>query len=465
MGTNRRRFIGLLASSALATLSLPTFAATPMRRKPNFVIILCDDLGFGDIEPTGGKTIPTPNLNRMAREGLVLTDYYAPANVCTPSRAGLLTGRYPIRTGLGIGVILQGDSRMLPLSEVTIPQALKPAGYVSGLFGKWHLGHLGPNWQPTKHGFDTFFGLPYSHDMVPLTLITDTSPDREPSHEPPVMDELEERFYAAAEKFIETNRDRPFFVELALSAPHLANYPNAKYRDAKMQSAYGEVVEEIDAIVGRLLDKLRDLGLEQDTLVIFTSDNGPWYEGSTGGLRDRKGGAGYDGGYRVPCIIRQPGTVPAGHRTNSIAMGIDFLPTFCAMAGVPPPAGTIVDGADISAVLTRAAPSPHEALYLFNDEEVVAVRTQRWKYLGKSYYHGFLTPMEGRGWSELYDMSADISESYSAAERHPEVLAHMQNLLAEARKRFEPLQTKNPASVYSSLIAPTSDGQPHAKQD
>ena len=282
MRTNRRLFMGLLASSALASAGIPAFSAPRARRKPNFIIVICDDLGYGDIEPTGGKTIPTPNLNRMARQGMVLTDYYAPANVCTPSRAGLLTGRYPIRTGLGLGVILQGDKRMLPLSEVTIPQTLKPAGYVSGLFGKWHLGHLGPDWQPTRHGFDHFFGIPYSHDMLPLTLVTDSSPDQAPTHEPPVMEELQQRFYGAAEQFIEANRDKPFFVELALSAPHLANYTNAKYRDARMQSAYGESVKEIDGIVGQLLRKLRDLGLDRDTVVIFTSDNGPWYEGSQG---------------------------------------------------------------------------------------------------------------------------------------------------------------------------------------
>ena len=197
------------------------------RRKPNFIIILCDGLGYGDVQPTGGTVIPTPHLNRISREGMVLTEYYAPANICTPSRAGLLTGRYPMRTRLGVGVIQMPDRRMSPLNEVTIPQAPKPAGYVSGLFGKWHLGHLGPDWQPTKHGFGKFFGIPYSHDINPLTLITDNGPQHEPSHEAPVMEELQQRFYGAAEKFIEDNADKPFFVELALSAPHLASYPNA----------------------------------------------------------------------------------------------------------------------------------------------------------------------------------------------------------------------------------------------
>ena len=201
MPTTRRLFLSLMGSTALAGM-VPAFAA-PARRKPNFIVILCDDLGYGDIEPTGGKAISTPNLNRMARQGMVLTDYYAPANVCTPSRVGLLTGRYPIRSGLAWGVILQGDKRVLSTSEVTIPKALKVAGYASGLFGKWHLGHSGPDWRPTRHGFDRFFGIPYSHDMMPLTLITDSGPGSEPSFEAPVQSELQQRFYDEAIRFID----------------------------------------------------------------------------------------------------------------------------------------------------------------------------------------------------------------------------------------------------------------------
>lgn len=442
MTTTRRFFLGLLASTAIAGVG-PAFARSP-RRKPNFIVILCDDLGYGDIEPTGGKIIPTPNLKRFARQGMVLTDYYAPQNLCTPSRAGLLTGRYPIRSGLGWGVILQGDSRILPPSEVTIPKALKPAGYVSGLFGKWHLGHSGPDWRPTHHGFDHFFGIPYSHDMLPLTLITDTGPAAAPVFEKPVLSELQQQFTDAAITFIETNRDRPFFVELALSAPHIENYPNAKYRDSKMESAYGEVVEEIDAIVGRLMTRLRQLGLDRDTLVIFTSDNGPFYQGSAGVLRDRKGGAGYDGGYRVPCIAWMPGTVLAGRRCNSIAMGIDFLPTFCAMAGVSPPPGVEIDGKDITPILTRGAPSPHEALFLFDDEEVSGVRTQRWKCVALANYHGRLIATEEK-YPQLYDVSADPSESYSVHQRYPDVLAEMRRKLADARAVFGPLKKGMPA--------------------
>jgi arylsulfatase A len=171
----RREFLSTSTAALGAFAWASSVNSAQSRRKPNFVIVLCDDLGYGDIEPTGGKTIPTPNLNRMAREGMLLTDYYAPQNICTSSRAGLLTGRYPIRTGLAYGAILQFEKRVLPTSEVTIPEALKPAGYVSGLFGKWHLGHTG-DWQPTKHGFDRSVGIPYSHDMKPLWMFTDDNP-------------------------------------------------------------------------------------------------------------------------------------------------------------------------------------------------------------------------------------------------------------------------------------------------
>jgi arylsulfatase A-like enzyme len=447
----RRQFLSATAAT-MAAFTARSEAVAQGRRKPNFIIILCDDLGWGDIEPDGGKTIRTPNINRMASEGNVLTDYYAPQNICTPSRAGLLTGRYAIRTGLAYSVILPNDDRRLPLSEVTIAAALKPAGYVSALFGKWHLGHTGPSWQPTRHGFDHFFGLQYSHDMTPLALYTDNGPDREPVQGAAIEDQLQERFYTAAEKFIADHADRPFFVELALSAPHLPNYPNARFRDKTMQGAYADTVVEIDAIVGRLMAHLKRLGIERDTLVIFTSDNGPWFEGSTGGLRDRKGGAAYDGGYRVPCIARQPGVVKAGLRTNSIAMGIDFLPTFCAMAGIPNPQGVELDGRDISAVLTQGAASPHDQLLLFNDEEVVAVRTQRWKYATRSHYHGALSSTEGRGYPQLFDVAKDISESYSLAGLQPQALAEMQERMKAARAQFGPMKAKQPPKVFRDRL-------------
>jgi arylsulfatase A-like enzyme len=419
------------------------------RRQPNFIVILCDDLGYGDIEPHGGS-IRTPAITRMAREGLDATGYYCPANICTPSRAGILTGRYPVRTGLGYEVILQGDDRTLPLSERTIAAALKP-DYVSGLFGKWHLGHKGPDWLPTNYGFDTFFGIPYSHDMLPLSVFEADANSGKVTSAPADVPALQQQFYAQAERFIERHRDRPFFVELALSAPHLPGHPFGEFKGSSQAGPYGDVVREIDAIVGRLLDKLRALNLDRETIVIFTSDNGPWYEGSSGPFRDRKGGAGYDGGYRVPFIVWAPGTIAPGGKTDAIICGIDLLPTFCSLAGRDLPQGVEIDGRDISSVLMAGAPSPHEEILLFNNEEVVGVRTQRWKYIEQTYYRSLMVNLERSGYAQLYDMGRDVAESYSVAVTHPHVTLEMQTRLKRAREVYAPSKRGVPPYIQDLM--------------
>lgn len=407
------------------------------RRPPNFIVIFTDDLGYGDIQPYGGS-IPTPNLNRMAQQGLVATDYYAAANLCTPSRAGLLTGRYAIRSGLAYQVIMSGDERVLPTSERTIPDVLKPT-YTSGLFGKWHLGQTGPDWLPTHHGFDHYYGIPYSHDMLPLAIYEADAKSGNVTTTPADYTTLQENFYSHAEAFIEKNRDHPFFVDLALSAPHLPEYPYGQFKRAsKNAGPFGDVVMQIDSIVGRLFDKLHTLHLDQNTIVIFTSDNGPWYEGSAGPLRDRKGGAGYDGGYRVPFIAWAPGLIKPG-KTDAIISGIDFLPTLCQFANIPLPQGTELDGRDISAVLTQHATSPHNQLIFFDNEEIVAIRTQQWKYVDQTYFRGNLVTLGKQKYKQLYAAS-DIHESYSLADNNPEVTTEMQGRLAEARKKYAPFK-------------------------
>ena len=273
-------------------------AAAPARRPPNIVVVLADDLGYGDLGIQGSNLIATPNLDRLARQGVRMTDFYASANICTPSRAGLQTGRYPIRTGLAYEVIRASDTNGLPLSEITIAEALKP-DYATALVGKWHLGHVAPFWPPTQHGYDLFFGLPYSHDMKPLSLYS-AGPGVELTQEDVDFPRLTQRFFDRGLQFIEDNRARPFFLTLALTAPHLALFPHPDHAGHSRAAAYGDVVEEIDSQVGRLTARLKALGIDRDTIVIVTSDNGPWMEGSSGPLRDRKGGAGWDGGYRVP---------------------------------------------------------------------------------------------------------------------------------------------------------------------
>lgn len=413
----------------------------PGRRPPNIILVLTDDLGYSDIAPYGG-IFETPALSQMAREGFLSTGYYSPANICTPARAGILTGRYPLRTGLGFEVIMQGDDRALPRSEVTIAAALKPV-YATGLFGKWHLGHRAPDWLPTTYGFDRFVGIPYSHDMAPLSIFAANAGEAASEYNLP-FEALQEEFYTQAERFIEANRTRPFFIELALSAPHLPNHPPEALLGKSRVGPYGDSILEIDAIMGRLFAKLDALDLGRDTLVIFTSDNGPWFEGSSLPLRDRKGGAGYDGGYRVPFLALWPGQIPPGQRSNAIVCGINLLPTFCAVAGVALPDRVEIDGRDISGVLLRGAPSPHEQLLLFNNFEVVAVRTQRWKYVSETYYRGWRVPLARWGHEELYDMSASDSESYSLARYEPVVLADMQRRLAAARAEFKAYNTGIP---------------------
>ena len=420
-------------------------------RPPNFVVVLCDDLGWGDIGVCGGR-IPTPTIDRMAAEGVLLTDYYAPANICSPSRAGLLTGRYPVRTGLGFEVIMQQDDRGLPLSEPTIAKALKPA-YASALFGKWHLGHRGEAWPPTRHGFDTFFGIPYSHDMKPLAYFEAHAGSDDVIESAVDLPQLQQRFYAHAERFIEVNRERPFFVELALSSPHLPPYPHPDFDARGFAGPYGAVVEEIDSIMARLLAKLAELGLAEDTIVVFTSDNGPWFEGSPGWLRERKGGGAYDGGYRVPCIVWGPGRIPAGRRHDAICMGIDVLPTLLALSGLPAPAGVALDGRDLTEVIMRGAPSPHEHLVLFDNEDPIGIRTQRWKYIASAYYRGARLPTALLGYEQLYDLAADPSENYSVASVHPQVAADLRDRLAAAKAEFAPYRLKEVPPYFKAMRA------------
>ena len=423
-------------------------------RQPNFIIILADDLGYGDLGCDGGKVIRTPNLDRMAEEGVRLTDFYASANVCTPSRAGLLTGQYAIRNGLAHEVIQPADTTGLPVDALTIPKALGE-DYASALIGKWHLGHVAPHWPPTEYGFDHFYGLPYSHDMKPLALydtgqtpmseekadftkltqqffertatfveenrdkpffvlLALTAPHWPPteygfdhfyglpySHDmkplalydtgqTPMSEEkadftkLTQQFFERTATFVEENRDKPFFVLLALTAPHIPLKPNPDDLTGSAGGDYGEVVEEIDLNVGRLLARLKELGLDEDTMVAFTSDNGPWFEGSSGPFRDRKGGSAWDGGFRVPFIARQPGTLPAGQVNSAITSNLDLLPTLLAMAGKPQVADRELDGRDISAVLKDGAESPNDEIVLFDNAKVAAVRTSRWKYVARS---------------------------------------------------------------------------------
>ncbi|PZQ64256.1 MAG: sulfatase [Phenylobacterium zucineum] len=413
--------------------------AVAQTRRPNIIVVLADDLGYGDLGAYGGRLIRTPNLDRMAREGAKLTCAYASANICTPSRAGLLTGRYPIRTGLAYDVVRQNDTHGLPLEEVTIAEALKPH-YATALIGKWHLGHVAPFWPPTVQGFDLFFGLPYSHDMKPLALYESHGPGVELTKEDVDFPKLTERFFTRGERFIDDNKDRPFFMVLAITAPHYPLDPHPTMAGHSRAAAYGDVVEEVDRGIGALNAKLRSLGLDRDTLVIVTSDNGPWFEGSSGPLRDRKGGAGWEGGYRVPFLARHPGRIPPGLVSDVLSMNIDLMPTLTRWAGLEPPAGVELDGRDITPLLTRrGAASPHEQLILFDNEQIAGIRTARWKYVVRTYYRTIDVPLDAWAHALLFDMTIDPAETYDVTNLHRDVAKDMAQRVAAAKARFGPL--------------------------
>jgi uncharacterized sulfatase len=428
-GFTRRNFV---AAAAAAPLLIG--AAKAPARPASVILVLADDLGLGDLGAYGARLIKTPEIDRLAKNGVRLTNFYASANVCTPSRAGLLTGRYPVRSGLAYKVVQPNDTHGLPPETVTIAEMLKP-DYATALIGKWHLGHVAPFWPPTAHGFDLFFGLPYSHNMTPLSLYS-SGPGVELTQEDVDFSGLTARFFDRGLQFIEENAARPFFLTLALTAPHAPLDPHADHAGRSKAGDYGDVVEEVDAQVGRLMVRLRALGIDRDTLVIITSDNGPWFEGSSGPARDRKGAAGWDGGYRVPLILHQPGRVPKGKTRDAIAMNFDLMPTIAAWTGaaLPPLA---LDGKDLSGVILSGEPSPHEALLLFDEDKVAGIRTQRWKLVKESYYKSYKLDMAWfqitRQGALLFDLEQDPGETYSVASRHPEIFDALMSRLEQAK--------------------------------
>ena len=435
MPLNRRQALARMGA-ATAVTALPAFART--KRQPNIVLIVADDLGWGDLGCYGSLFIKTPHLDLLARRGVRMTDFYASANVCTPSRAGMLTGRYPIRTGLAHEVIAVKDSKGLPLSEVTIAEMLGP-DYATMLAGKWHLGHVAPSWPPMAHGFDQFAGIPYSNDMRPLNFYRSRAAGTL-TEEPAVQEKLTDQFFDAGIEFVRNNAKRPFFLMLTPSAPHIPLRPGAGFAGRSAASVYGDVVEELDAAVGRLVTAINKAGLTRDTLILFTSDNGPWFEGSTGPHQGRKGGAGWDGGYLVPMIASWPGTLRA-RTCDAIAMNIDLLPTIASVAGVPLPPGVVLDGRNLSPLWRAGGVSPHEQLILFNNERVAALRTPQWKFVGRSYYRPYNVPLAAIGYPLLFDVTRDPGETINMAARQPAVAADMAARFKAARELFEPLGT------------------------
>jgi uncharacterized sulfatase len=430
-----------LCALAIAFIALaPAHASADGHRPPNVIIIMADDLGWGDIGANGAGMIATPHIDRLASEGIRLTSFYAGSNVCTPSRAALLTGRYPIRSGMQ-HVVYPHSEDGLPPEEVTIAEMLKAAGYATGMVGKWHLGHRDEYW-PTAQGFDEFFGVPYSNDMQPFDLYRHKTVVQSPAEQT----ELTDRYSDAAVDFIGRHRDEPFFLYYAETFPHLPlNVPE----DASGRSEaglYGDVVEHLDAGIGRIMAALEANGLADNTLVIVTSDNGPWFEGDQGASRGRKGGT-YEGGFLVPFVARLPGRIAPASVSKEMAMSIDLLPTIAALAGAKVPQDRVIDGRDITAVLTDAGRSPHEALFFFDGNEVVAIRDRRYRLVLRDFYRSFPVPFERFGTALLFDLERDPQERFSYLRERPEVHAALMERVTAMRAEVSDLR-KQPGSPF-----------------
>ena len=466
MELSRRNFLKKTAAAAGALLSAPSLSSfgSPSETKTNFIIIFTDDQGYQDLGCYGSPLIKTPNLDRMAEEGIRFTDFYCASPVCSPSRAALLTGCYPPRVNIP-GVLFPGEERGLiglHPDEITIADLLKTRGYATCCIGKWHLGHK-PDFLPTRQGFDMYYGIPYSNDMR-IDPTMELAPDiklnkgmtverirtEEPKgHWVPLMrnekvieypcdqSTLTKRYTEQAVEFIKENKNKPFFLYLPHTMPHVPLFASEKFRGKSKRGLYGDVIEEIDWSVGEILKTLKRLDLDDNTLVIFTSDNGPWLEFKENGgcslpLRDGKFTT-YEGGMRMPCIMRWPGTIPAGQVCSEVASTIDFLPTIATLTGAQVPQDRIIDGKSIVPLMQNAKSSktPHKDFFYYREGAVLeAVRSGPWK-LRQAVPEDHEENQEVV--VELYNLEDDISEKNNLAEKHPDIVKH----LSKRMKRFD----------------------------
>ncbi|MGI8599822.1 MAG: sulfatase family protein [Chitinophagaceae bacterium] len=403
---------------------------------PNIIVIFVDDLGYGDLSSYGHPTIRTPNIDSMANQGIRFTQFYVGANVCTPSRAALLTGRLPVRYGLAgaeaRGVFFPNSSKGLPPSEITIAKALKSKNYKTGIIGKWHLGHL-PEYLPTSHGFDYFFGIPYSNDMIPQnndwpalpvfknTEVIETDPDQR---------YLTKRYTEEAINFIKNNKNNPFFLYYPNNFPHVPLYASDEFSGQSKRGLYGDVVSELDWSVGKILQTLRDLKIEENTMVIFTSDNGPWLlkdlnGGSAGLLFEGKGSA-YEGGMRVPAIAWWPGTIKPNQVCDQLATTMDLFPTILKLAEVKRLNDREYDGVDIWPLFAGENKPVRDLVYYYHRSELYAIRKGEWKahFITKPSYRPDI-PLTVHDLPVLFNLNIDPSEKYNVSMDHPEVVKEL----------------------------------------
>ncbi len=449
--------IRFLPAILVAFLPASLFAADA---PPNVVIVFTDDQGYGDIGCFGAKGYTTPNIDRLAREGIRFTDFHVSQAVCSASRSSILTGCYANRVGIH-GALGPNARHGINASETTLAEVLKTKGYATAIVGKWHLGHH-PQFLPTRHGFDSYFGLPYSNDMWPY------HPEAKPGSYPklPLMEnekainpdvtaadqaKLTAQYADRAVKFIEANKAKPFFLYLAHSMPHVPIFAGEAFKGKAKSGTYGDVIQEIDASVGAILKTLEENKLADNTLVIFTTDNGPWlsygnHAGSAGPLREGKGTS-WEGGIRVPFVARWPGSIPANTVCREPAMTIDLLPTIAKFVGAELPKLPI-DGKDIGPLLKNepGAKSPQKAYWhYYANNELQAVRSGKWKLILPHSYRTMQGQAPGADGKpgryrqvqltepELYDLDADLGEKKDVAEANPEVVKRMQAIAEDAR--------------------------------
>ena len=461
----RRGFLrctGLAAAAALTARStgLAGLAERKPNRKPNFIIFLTDDQGYNDVGCFGSPAIKTPNFDRMAREGMMLTSYYVGSPVCGPSRAALMTGCYPIR-------IAEPQNRKnlhtIPhTKEIMLPEVLRQAGYATGLIGKWHLagglrrdGKYPAHLMPNAQGFDYFYGTPLHNGTTP-TVTSKAFQVQIMRNDKVLVDRLDQEgmdnltgdYTREAVQFITEHRDEPFFLYLAHNMPHVPLGASKAFRGRSAGGLYGDAVEELDWSMGQVLDVLKRLGLDDNTFVVFTSDNGPWveaylkgYYGSAAPLRGSKMKS-WEGGPRVPCIVRWPGRIPAGQTCDEIATTMDILPTFAALAGAPPAKDRAIDGKNIFPLISgRTKNSPHDRYFFYCYTHLHGVRSGRWKLIlprpAKPAWMSWWARMVDEVKEvQLFDLKNDISESTNVAQKHPEIVARLMKMIESAREEL-----------------------------
>ena len=422
--------------------------ANPSSR-PNIVFILYDDMGYGDIGAYGATAIRTPVMDSLAENGVKLTNFYSPSPVCTPARAGLMTGRFPPRAGLSNVVfpssdrmkmmnILGGDNLRLPAEEITMADMLKAAGYNTGMIGKWHMGDQSPS-LPNDMGFNHYFGALYSNDMTPFALYRNTEIEIEA---PADQTQLDMHYTREAVNFIADNssKQQPFFLYFAHNFPHVPLFVESSKEGQSKAGLYGDVVESLDDGVGTIVDALKENNMLENTLIIISSDNGPWWQGDPSSFRGRKGQV-FEGGMRVPLIIHWPASLEGGRIIDGMTMGTDLVPTLADWLGLPLPTDRIIDGKSIANMLETGGESPHDYLYYFAHEELIAVRSPTHKYLDdhRIVYHPLNGPIAAlkKDGAWFIDLEHDPRESYDASLYNPELAEEMRQVLLMKREEME----------------------------